>query len=45
MKVDAIISETIVGVVEELNKYDVKRENVINVFQNSRGQYVAFYYS
>lgn len=45
MKLDAIISETLVGALEALNDLKVTRENVINIFQNKEGQYVAIFYA
>lgn len=43
-KVDAIFSDTIVGIIDELNSLEVKREDIINIFQNTQGQYVAVFY-
>lgn len=45
MKIDAIISGTLVGVLDKLNDLKIPRENVVNVFQNTAGDYVAIYYS
>jgi hypothetical protein len=43
--IDAIFSDTLVGILDELNSLKVQREDVINVFQNTEGQYVAVFYS
>lgn len=43
-KLDAIFSDTIVGIIDELNRLEVQREDVINIFQNTKGQYIAIYY-
>ena len=42
--VDAIFSYTLVGVLDKLNDLKVKREDVVNIFQNTEGQYVAIFY-
>jgi len=44
-KVDAIFSDTIIGILDELNRAKVQREDVVNIFQNTEGQYVAIFYS
>ena len=43
-KVDAIFSDTLIGILEELNHVKVQREDVVNIFQNTQGQYVAVFY-
>lgn len=43
-KLDAIFSDTLVGIVDELNKSKVEREDVVNIFQNAQGLYVAIFY-
>lgn len=45
MKVNAIYSELLVGVIDKLNELNVKREDIINIFQNNAGQYIAIFYS
>ena len=45
MKADAVISNTLVGVLDKLNDLGVKKQDVINVFQNRDGYYVAIFYS
>lgn len=44
MKIDAIFSDTLIGVLDELNREKVPREDVINIFQNNQNQYVAIFY-
>lgn len=43
-KVDAIFSNTLIGILDELNHAKVQREDVVNIFQNTQGQYVAIFY-
>lgn len=43
--IDAIFSDTIVGILDKLNDLKVAREDVVNIFQNIEGQYVAIFYS
>lgn len=43
-KVDAIFSDTLIGILDELNHAKVQREDVVNIFQNTQGQYVAVFY-
>lgn len=43
--IDAIFSDTIVGILDKLNDLKVAREDVVNIFQNTAGQYVAIFYS
>lgn len=45
MKIDALISETLVELIENLNSRQVKREDIITVLQNISGQYIAIYYN
>lgn len=47
MKIDAIKSKALIGVLEELNRLKVPRENVVNVFndcQNGESYYIAVFY-
>lgn len=43
-KVDAIFSDTLIGILDELNRIGVQKEDVVNVFQNTQGQYVVIFY-
>ena len=43
--IDAIFSGTIVGILDKLNELKVTREDVVNIFQNTKGQYIAVFYS
>lgn len=43
--IDAIFSDTLVGILDKLNDLKVQREDVVNIFQNIEGQYVAIFYS
>lgn len=45
MKIDAIISDTLVGVLDSLNDLKVERKDIVNIFQNTVGQYIAVFYS
>lgn len=45
MKLDAIISETLVGALEALNDLKVTKENIVSFFQDKEGQYVAIFYT
>lgn len=44
MKADAIYSEQLVDIIDELNRLKIPKDNVINVFQNKIGLYVAIIY-
>ena len=43
-KADAIISDTLVGILDSLNENDIRREDVINVFYNGK-KYIAVFYA
>lgn len=43
--IDAIFSDTLIGILDNLNDLKVKREDVVNIFQNAKGQYIAIFYS
>ncbi len=43
-KVDAIFSDTLIGILDELNRIGVQKEDIVNVFQNTQGQYVVIFY-
>ena len=43
-KLDAIFSDTIVGIIDELNSLKVQKVDVVNIFQNAKSQYVAIFY-
>jgi hypothetical protein len=45
-RLDAIFSDTLVGILDNLNNLNVTREDIVNIFQNTAGKYIAiFYYS
>lgn len=44
MKIDALISETLVELIESLNSRKVKKEDIVTVLQDISGQYIAIYY-
>lgn len=44
MKIDALISETLVELIESLNSRQVKKEDIVTVLQDKLGQYIAIYY-
>ncbi len=43
-KIDAIFSDTLIGILDELNNAQIQKEDVVNIFQNTQGQYVAIFY-
>lgn len=42
--IDAIFSDTLVGMLDKLNDLKVQKEDVVNIFQNIEGLYVAIFY-
>lgn len=44
MKIDALISSTLADLLDVLNQEKVPRENIVNVLQNTQGQWTAIYY-
>lgn len=44
MKIDALISETLVELIESLNSRQVKKEDIVTVLQDKSGQYIVIYY-
>lgn len=40
---DGIISSTFAGLVDELNKRNIPKEDIVSVFTNAQGQYLALY--
>lgn len=43
-RLDAILSSTLVGILDKMNDLKVPKEDVINIFQDTNGQYVAIFY-
>lgn len=43
-RIDAIFSDSLVGILDDLNLNKVPREDIVNIFQNTQGQYVAVFY-
>jgi galactokinase len=43
-KLDAIISPTLVGILDKLNDLTVQKEDIVSIIQNTEGQYVAIFY-
>ena len=43
-KLDAIISPTLVGILDKLNDLIVQKEDIVSIIQNTEGQYVAIFY-
>lgn len=43
-KIDALISKTLADLLDELNKEAVPREDVVNILQDTQGQWTAIYY-
>lgn len=44
MKIDALISSTLADLLDVLNREKVPRENIVNILQNTQGQWTAIYY-
>jgi hypothetical protein len=44
MKIDAVISETLIGVLDKLNELKVQKEDIVTFLQNTKGQYIAIFY-
>lgn len=44
MKIDALISNTLADLLDVLNQEKVPRENIVNILQNTQGQWTAIYY-
>lgn len=48
-KLDAIFSNTLTSVLEELNKIPVYKDDIVTIFQstegNTKGQFIAIFYS
>lgn len=44
MKIDALISNTLADLLDVINKEQVPRDNIVNVLQNTQGQWTAIYY-
>ena len=40
---DGIISSTFSGLVDELNKRNIPKENIVSIFTNAFEQYLALY--
>lgn len=43
--IDAIISETLVGLMNKLRELETAKEDIVSVFQNTEGKYIAIFYS
>ena len=43
-KLDALIADTLVGILDKMNSLEIKMEDIVNIFQNNKGQYVAVFY-
>ena len=43
-RMDAILSDTLRGITSSINEENIPREDVVNVFQNTKGQYVVIFY-
>ena len=43
-KLDAVFSDTLVGILDNLNEAKVAKEDIVNIFQNAAGKYVAIFY-
>lgn len=42
--IDAILTSSIASLVKSLNDSKVKKEDIVTIFQNEKGKYVAIYY-
>lgn len=43
-KMDAIIAPTLTGVIDKINNLGITKNDVVNVFQNDSGSYMAVFY-
>lgn len=43
MKIDGLISESIYDLIEKMNYLKLKKEDIISVFQDNKGQYIVIY--
>lgn len=43
--IDAIISEALVTLLDKLRELEVAKEDIVSVFQNTEGKYIAIFYS
>ena len=43
-KMDAIIAPTLIGVIDKVNSLGIPRTDIVNVFQNDSGSYMAVFY-
>ncbi len=43
-KLDAIFANTLSAVLDKMNTLKVTKDDIINIFQNNQGQYVAIFY-
>ena len=43
-KLDAIYSEKLVGIIDKLNTLKVPNADIVNIFQNIEGTYIAIFY-
>ena len=44
VRIDAIVSPTLIGVINEMNKEGIRKENIVAIFQNNEGMYVSVFY-
>lgn len=44
VRIDAIVSPTLIGVINEMNKEGIKKDNIVTIFQNKEGMYVSVFY-
>lgn len=42
---DALISQTLVSLLDKLKELNIPKEDMVNVFQNTEGKYIAIFYS
>ena len=42
--VDAIFSDSLIGVLDKINDLKIKKEDIVNIFQNDKKQYVAIFF-
>ncbi len=43
-KLDALFADTLISVLDKMNDLQVNKEDIVNIFQNIKGQYVAIFY-
>lgn len=43
-KIDALVAPTIHKLIEFMNREELKKEDVVQIFEDNRGNYIAIFY-